>query len=120
MSELLLDCAGRRRSPATMPGFPRRPPGNKGVRYPADPPKVEEILAVMRAAGENSHGRRLRGLMVILCELDCASGKRSLSLRGRSPISAAARWFRGARGRSPQAFPARDLVETRRCVSSAR
>ncbi len=48
MSELLLDRAGRRRSPATMPGFHAgRPPRNKGLRYPADPPKVEEIVAVM-------------------------------------------------------------------------
>ena len=67
MSELLLDRAGRRRSPATMPGFHAgRPPRNKGLRYPADPPKVEEITAVMRAAGDDAHGRRLRGLIVVL------------------------------------------------------
>jgi hypothetical protein len=67
MSELLLDRAGRRRSPATMPGFHAgRPPLNKGLRYPANPPKVEEIIAVMRAAGDGAHGRRLRGLVVIL------------------------------------------------------
>ena len=67
MSELLLDRAGRRRSPATMPGFHAgRSPHNKGCRYPADPPKVEEIIAVMRAAGDDEHGRRLRGLIVIL------------------------------------------------------
>jgi site-specific recombinase XerD len=67
MPELLLDRAGRRRSPATMPGFHAgRPPGNKGLRYPADPPKVEEIVAVMRAAGDDVHGRRLRALIVIL------------------------------------------------------
>src|SRR5215210_6844044 len=66
MSELL-DRAGRRRSPATMPGFHAgRPPRNKGLRYPADPPKVEEIVAVMRTAGDGAHGRRLRGLIVIL------------------------------------------------------
>jgi hypothetical protein len=64
MSELLLDRAGRRRSPATMPGFHAgHAPGNKGLRYPADPPKVEEIVAVMRAAGDRAHGRRLRGLI---------------------------------------------------------
>jgi hypothetical protein len=41
MSELLLDRAGRRRSPARMPGFHAgRPLHNKGLRYPADPPKV--------------------------------------------------------------------------------
>ena len=67
MSELLLDRAGRRRSPATLPGFRAgRAPGNKGLRYPADPPKVEEIIAVMRTAGDGAHGRRLRGLIVIM------------------------------------------------------
>ena len=67
MSELLLDRAGRRRSAATMPGFHAGlPPRNKGLRYPADPPKVEEIIAVMRAAGDRAYGRRLRGLIVIL------------------------------------------------------
>ena len=67
MSELLLDRAGRRRSPATMPGFHAGcAPRNKGLRYPADPPKVEEIIAVMRAADDRPHGRRLRGLVVIL------------------------------------------------------
>jgi site-specific recombinase XerD len=64
MSELQLDRAGRRRSPAAMPGFHAgRAPANKGLRYPADPPKVEEIIAVMRAAGDGAHGR---GLIVIL------------------------------------------------------
>jgi hypothetical protein len=56
MSELLLDRAGRRRSPATMPGFGAgRPPANKGLRYPADPPTVEEIIAVMREASDGPH-----------------------------------------------------------------
>jgi site-specific recombinase XerD len=36
------------------------------LRYPADPPTVEEIVAVMRAAGDGAPGRRLRGLIVIL------------------------------------------------------
>ena len=53
----LLDAAGRRRSPATLPGFHAgRPPRNKGFRYPPDPPRVEEIIAVMRRAGETSRG----------------------------------------------------------------
>jgi site-specific recombinase XerD len=61
MSELLLDRAGRRRSPATMPGFHAgQTPRNKRLRYRADPPKVEEIIAVMRAAGDGAHGRRRR------------------------------------------------------------
>src|SRR5919202_5240959 len=67
MTELPLDAAGRRRSPATMPGFHAgRPPRNKGIRYPADPRTVEEIVAVMRAAGDGPHGLRLRGLIVVL------------------------------------------------------
>ena len=57
MSELQLDRAGRRRSPATMPGFHTgRPPRNKGFRYPADPPKVEEIISVMCTAGTTRTG----------------------------------------------------------------
>ncbi len=44
----------------------RRRPGNKGRRYPADPPRVEEIVAVMREAGTDLYGRRLRGLIVTL------------------------------------------------------
>src|SRR4051794_7773789 len=67
MSKVLLDAAGRRRSPATMPGFHAgRPPRNKGRRYPADPPKVEEIVAVMRRAGDSAHGLRMRGVIVVL------------------------------------------------------
>ena len=67
MSNVLLDAAGRRRSPATMPGFHSgRPPRNKGRRYPADPPTVEEIVAVMRQAGTTPHGLRMRGLIVVL------------------------------------------------------
>lgn len=39
----VLDVAGRRRSPATMPGYHAgRPPRNKGMRYPADPPTIDE------------------------------------------------------------------------------
>jgi site-specific recombinase XerD len=50
-----------------MPGFHAgRPPRNKGLRYPAGPPKVEESIAVMRTAGGDAHGRRLRGSIVVL------------------------------------------------------
>jgi hypothetical protein len=41
-------------------------PSNKGRRYPADPPRVEEIVAVMKAAGDDAFGRRLRGLLAVL------------------------------------------------------
>jgi hypothetical protein len=84
MSELLLDRGGRRRSPATMPGFHAgHAPANKGVRYPADPPKVEEIIAVMRACGDAAHGRRRRGLIVIMWSRVAHPGG-SGSDRGRS------------------------------------
>jgi site-specific recombinase XerD len=63
----VLDAVGRRRAPATMPGFHRgRPPRNKGIQYPADPPTVEEIVSVMRCAGDTPHGLRTRALIVLL------------------------------------------------------
>src|SRR5215213_3079238 len=63
----LLDAAGRRRSPATIPGYHAgRPPRSKGRLYPADPPTVEEIVAVMRKASDDPHGDRLRALVVVL------------------------------------------------------
>ena len=50
MSELLLDAAGRRRSPATLPHFHvGRPPRNKGVRLPRGP-----------ADGRGNHRRHAR------------------------------------------------------------
>ena len=62
----VLDSAGRRRSPATLPGYHAgRVPRNKGIRYPADPPTVEEIIAVMREVGPDRHGSRLRGLIAV-------------------------------------------------------
>jgi hypothetical protein len=65
-SVVLLECAGRRRSPATLPGYHRgRPPRNEGLRYPPDPPSVEEISAVMRAAGADREGARLSGLVIV-------------------------------------------------------
>jgi integrase len=67
MESVLLDAAGHRRSPATMPGYHRgRPPRNKGEQYPADPPSVEEIIAVMRTVGGDAYGERLRALIVLL------------------------------------------------------
>jgi site-specific recombinase XerD len=36
------------------------------MRYPADPPTIEEIVAVMRAAGTTVYGHRLRALIVML------------------------------------------------------
>src|SRR5205085_7285560 len=67
IESLMLDSAGHRRSPATMPGYHRgRAPRNKGEQYPADPPTIEEIIEVMRAIGERSEGFRLGALIVLL------------------------------------------------------
>jgi site-specific recombinase XerD len=53
--------------PSSCPPFPAgRQPRNKGLRYPPDPPPVEEIVAVMRQAGDRVHGARLRALFVLL------------------------------------------------------
>jgi len=63
----LLDQARRRRSPATTSSFHRGvSPRNKGLRYPPDPPTVEEIIAVMRAVGDGPDGVRLRGVIIVL------------------------------------------------------
>jgi integrase len=62
-----LDSLGRRRSPASVPGYlAGRPSRNKGRRYPPDPPRTEEIIAVMRCCGNGLHGARARGLIVVL------------------------------------------------------
>ena len=63
----LLDCAGRRRSPATTSSFHQGlSPRNKGLRYQPDPPTVEEIVAVMRKIPVDRHGLRLRAMIVVL------------------------------------------------------
>src|SRR5437016_13550010 len=62
----LIDVTGRRRSPAAMPGFRAGlAPRNKGQRYPADPPTVDEIVALMRQPGHDRHGHRLTALIVL-------------------------------------------------------
>lgn len=84
----LLDAAGRPQSPATLPGHHAgRIPRNKGRRYPADPPTIDEIVAVMRQAGEGRHGRRMGAWS------SCCGGRVFVSMRrSRSPrlISSAA------------------------------
>ena len=67
MSEsTLVDATRRLRSPASMPGHWAWWATNKGVRHPADPPTVEEILLVMREAGPGPYADRTRGLIAIL------------------------------------------------------
>src|SRR5215211_4298076 len=61
---------GRRRPAALAGDLPGIAGGqsarNKGRRYRADPPRVEEIMAVMREAGQRPPGLRLRALVVVL------------------------------------------------------
>jgi hypothetical protein len=74
----MLDSAGRRRSPATLPGFHAgRAPRNKGMLYPADPPTVEEIVCVMRHVSDDPHGFRLRAMIVCSGVVGSASRRRS-------------------------------------------
>jgi site-specific recombinase XerD len=72
-------------------GLPRRPPATQqGQVYPADPPTVEEIVAVMRQTGDDRHGARLRALIVVLwrgglrVQEALALGERDLDPRGGS------------------------------------
>jgi hypothetical protein len=63
----VLDAAGGGRSPATLAGYHAgRPPRNTGMRYPADTPTVDEIVAVMRNTADDRHGWRLRAMIVVL------------------------------------------------------
>ncbi len=66
-SMVRLDAAGRRRSPATMPGYlAGRAPRTKGMQYPPDPPRPGEIVLVMRQAGHDRDGLRVRALIAVL------------------------------------------------------
>src|SRR3954465_4068333 len=103
---VVLDAPGRRRSPATMPGYHAgRPPRNKGQLYPADPPTVKEIVAVMREASDDRHGYRLRALIVVLWRGGLrvaealALGERDLDPRGGSLLVAQRQGRPAPRGR---------------------
>src|SRR3954453_22661290 len=66
-ASLPLDSLGRRRSSASVPGYlAGRPSRNRGRRFPPDPPRTEEIIAVMRCCGDGLHGARARGLIAVL------------------------------------------------------
>jgi integrase len=70
-SHVFCSAAPRRGRPAPLAGGNARVPHGqgttrKGQRYPADPPTVEEIIAVMREAQQARYGHRLNGLIVVL------------------------------------------------------
>jgi hypothetical protein len=77
-----LGILSRRRSPATLPEFHAgRPPRNRGMRYPADQPTIEEIVTVMRHAGDGVHGRATaradrRAVAGRAADLRCAHARR--------------------------------------------
>jgi len=99
-----LDAAGRRRPPATLPGYHAgRPPRNKGQLCPADAPTVEEIIAVMRRAPDDRHGARLRALIVVLW-------RAGLRVQEASRLASATSMHGGVAARAPrQGWPsARD------------
>jgi hypothetical protein len=60
------------------------------LRYPADPPTVEEIIAVC-AAGDNAHGRRLRGLIVILGRAALRTSMWTWDVPSPAPVAARCR-----------------------------
>lgn len=66
-ADTIARCRGAPSFPGDDARLPLRShPTQQGLRYPADPPSVEEIVAVMRTAGTSTDGARLRALVVIL------------------------------------------------------
>ena len=50
-----------------MPGYPPGArPATRDCGIRADPPTVDEIVAVMRHASDDRHGSRLRAMIVVL------------------------------------------------------
>src|SRR3954453_11848463 len=71
----------RRPSSSAWPVAAGRRPRNKGRGIRPIPPKVEEISAVVRAAGDDAHGVRLRGLIVILWRAEALALAEAISTR---------------------------------------
>ena len=132
----VLDAAGRQRSPATLPGYHAgRPPRNKGLRYPADPPTVEEIIAVMRQTGDDRHGSRLRALIIVLwrgglrIQEALALGERDLDPRrgvaagacatARAAGAARSAWTPGASSSCGRGWPPASSCRSGRCSASS-
>ncbi len=102
-------------------------PRNKGRRYPADPPTVEEIIAVMRTAGNSGDGVRLRAAIMILWRAGLRTGEaldlaetdldalrvRSWVRRGRVGVRARLGWIAGRGLTIPMLWLCRSGVESR-------
>lgn len=97
MQSVLCGAAGHRRSRVTTPGFHEdRAPRNKGRRYPADPPTLEEIVAVMREVGNRTEGARLRAHRDLVAGRTTHRGGAWLTLRRQLPVGALLCVVRGA------------------------
>jgi hypothetical protein len=107
-----------------VPGYlAGRRPRSKGRRYPADPPRTEEIIAVMRCAGEGLHGARARGLIVALwrakLRIQGALEFIELDLDPRRGSVLVRRGKGGRRRRlGPSKSSSRDCRRARRCRSA--
>jgi hypothetical protein len=85
-STVLVDAAGRQRSPVTTPGYlAGRAPHNKGMQYPPDPSRPEEIIQVMRHAGQQRHGLRARALITVLWQAHPLATAASRPTRANRP-----------------------------------
>jgi hypothetical protein len=98
----LFDATGRRRSPATLPEFHAgRAPANKGQRYPADPPTVEEIIAIMRVARGAPYGNRTERVDRGALEGGASDQRGAIADRDRSGATARIDIGQAWQGRSP-------------------
>ena len=132
-SMVVVDAAGRRRSPATIPGhLTGRAPRNKGMQYPPDPPRAEEIALVMRQAGHDRHGLRLRALIAVLwraglrisealalneTDVDAARGS-LLSATAKATSAAKPGWISSASSSSPPGWLTASRSPSVRCSAS--
>ena len=90
MPEVLLDAAGRPRSPATVPGYHAgRSPRNKGQRYPANPPRSARSSPSCDTPAATSTGRGCGRSSSCSGAPGCASTKRSRSAKPTSTRGAA-------------------------------
>jgi hypothetical protein len=102
-----------------------RPPRSKGRRYPADPPRTEEIIAVMRSCGDGVYGLRARGLIIVLWRAglriqEALDLTELLATGGRPPcFKAPTRCALAARHGRSGASPGRERPAARRRGSAA-
>lgn len=129
----LLDAAGRRRSPATMPGYPDAT-SQQGAALPPDPPCVEEVVASCVRRARRPMDCALERWSFCYGVRGCASARLSRSAKATSTepagvsSSAAARaasdvrsaWIAGRGSRSTRGFASRLAVRRRTALRHRR